>query len=596
MHPISIMILVFAEKKISFFYSMRNLLYSSLSSFYTKSSVIVFALFFLLLLSCKKNKENKKEIIVTPPAALNILSIKVADKETDKFINGISKNPSLKIKFSKAIHPATISASVTVTNNNGINQNLTTSISQDTTELFIQLSNLDFLTKYAITINPTLMANDGGKLSAAVSKFFATGIDSTRKFPALSTEQLLDKVQIQTLKYFWNFAHPVSGLAREGSKHSTDIVTSGGSGFGIMALIVAIDRGFKTKTEVLTRMQTIVSFLKNTAANIKGAFPHWMNGATGTIIPFGKNNGVDIVETSFLIQGLICARQYFKNNSQEEINLRNDISFIIDRVEWNWFTNANQNELYWQYNPENTGSNIWSIKVQGWNEALITYILAASSKNYSISKQVYDNGWARNAAMKNDKSFFNIPLPLGPDYGGPLFFEHYSFLGINPIGLSDAYANYETQAKNHTLINYAYCKTNPQNYFGYSDSVWGLTASNIKNGYTASAPTNDQGFIAPTAAISSLPYTPNESMAALDFYYYVLGDKLFKEYGFIDAFSLDIEGNNDPWFSDAFLAIDQGPIIVMIENFRTQLLWKLFTGCSEIKSGMQKLGFTAPYL
>ena len=551
---------------------------------------------FLVLLSCKKSTENNKEIIVTPPTALNIISVKIANEEANKFISGISKNPILKIKFSKAIQPSSITTAVTVTNNNGTIQSLNTTISADTTELLIKVSNLDYLTKYTIHIQPTVLANDGGKLASPLSKSFATTIDSSRKFPTLTNEQLLDKVQTQTLKYFWDFAHPVSGLAREGSKHNADMVTSGGSGFGIMALIVAADRGFKTQTEVLTRMQTIVAFLKNTATHIKGAFPHWMNGTTGAVIPFGKNNGADIVETSFLIQGLLCARQYFNSNTQAEINLRNDINFIADRVEWNWFTNSNQNILYWQYNPTNSGNDIWSIAVQGWNEALITYILAASSKNNHISKQVYDNGWARNAAMKNGKSFFNIPLPLGPDYGGPLFFEHYSFLGINPYGLSDAYASYETQAKNHTLINYTYCKTNPQNYFGYSDSVWGLTASNIKNGYTASSPTNDRGFIAPTGALSSMPFTPKESLAALHFYYYVLGDKLFKEYGFIDAFSLDLERNNEPWFSDAFLAIDQGPIMVMIENYRTGLLWNLFTGCPEIKSGMQKLGFSAPYL
>jgi hypothetical protein len=182
-------------------------------------------------------------------------------------------------------------------------------------------------------------------------------------------------------------------------------------------------------------------------------------------------------------------------------------------------------------------------------------------------------------------------LPLGPAQGGPLFFEHYSFLGINPNGLSDASTSYTTQTKNHTLINYNYCKANPRNYYGYSDSVWGLTASDISGGYTASSPTNDVGVIAPTAALSSFPYTPNESMAALKFYYYVLGDKLWKDYGFVDAFSLQ-----DTWFASSFLAIDQGPIIVMIENYRSGLLWNLFTSCPEVKAGMLSLGFSAPYL
>jgi hypothetical protein len=231
------------------------------------------------------------------------------------------------------------------------------------------------------------------------------------------------------------------------------------------------------------------------------------------------------------------------------------------------------------------------MQIKGWNEALITYVLAASSPTFSIPKTVYDNGWASNGTMRNGNTYFGIQLPLGPNLGGPLFFEHYSFLGINPFGLLDAYANYQTQTINHTKINYEYVKANPRNYYGYSDQSWGLTASDIPNGYAASSPTNDLGVIAPTAALSSFPYTPAESMKALKFFYYKLGDRLWGEYGFKDAFSL-----HDPWFANSYLAIDQGPIIVMIENYRSGLLWNLFMSCPEVKSGMRTLGFQSPYL
>jgi hypothetical protein len=193
--------------------------------------------------------------------------------------------------------------------------------------------------------------------------------------------------------------------------------------------------------------------------------------------------------------------------------------------------------------------------------------------------------------MKNGNTYLGVPLPLGPPFGGPLFFAHYSFLGINPTNLKDHYADYWMQNRNHSLIHYNYCKSNPKGNFGYSDSVWGLTASDVPNGYAANSPTNDIGVIAPTAALSSFPYTPVESMQALKFYYYVLGDKIWKEYGFVDAFSLQ-----EPWFSSSFLAIDQGPIIVMIENYRSGLIWNLFTSCPEVKEGMKSLGFEAPFL
>src|SRR4030095_9216888 len=355
-------------------------------------------------------------------------------------------------------------------------------------------------------------------------------------------------------------------------------------------VVVGINRNFVTRAEGLSRVQKIVTFLKNTAPNFHGAYSHWLNGSTGAVVPFAPNdNGADLVETSYLIMGLLSARQYFNAADAAETTLRSDINGLWNSVDWDWFRQNGKKVLYWNWSP----NFAWAVNVpiQGWNETLITYVLAASSPTHSIQKAVYDSGYARNGAMVNNNIYYGYKLPLGPQYGGPLFFEHYSFMGINPNGLVDAYANYQTQTSNHTNINYEYCKANPKQYCVYSDSCWGLTASDIENGYTASSPTNDVSVIAPTAALSSLPYTTTESLKALKFFYYVLGDKLWGEYGLRDAFSLQ-----DLWFANSYLAIDQGPIIVMIENYRTGLLWNLFTGCPEVKTGMQLLGFTAPYL
>jgi len=228
-----------------------------------------------------------------------------------------------------------------------------------------------------------------------------------------------------------------------------------------------------------------------------------------------------------------------------------------------------------------------NMKIQGYNEALITYIMAASSTTHPISAEVYNQGWAKNGSIVNGKEFYGIKLPLGYDYGGPLFFAHYSFLGINPTNLSDQYANYWEQNRNHTLINREYCIQNPKDYVGYSADCWGLTASDNQDGYSAQSPTNDLGVITPTAALSSLPFAPDESMQALRFFYYQLGDRLWGEYGFYDAFNV-----TESWTAGSYLAIDQGPIVVMIENYRTGLVWNLLMSCPEVKAGLTKLGFT----
>jgi len=544
----------------------------------------------LSLFACSKSPDNTPTPSPTE-SDFTGTSLQVNGINNGSFsFNNISGNSIIKISFSNAVKQSSAAASVLLNESNGaaIPYNLSFE-NRDSSLILRPSSALKGFTGYTIIVSSTLQSITNKSLKNSLTISLRTGIDSSDKFPTITDNALLDLVQKQTFKYFWEFGHPTSGLARERNT-SGDLVTSGGSGFGIMSIVTGIHRNFITRAEGVARMQKIVGFLKNTAQKFHGAFPHWLNGNTGVVIPFSaKDNGADLVETSYLVQGLLTARQYFTNADAMETSLRNDINSICNGVEWNWFRKNNENQLYWHWSP----NFHWDInlRIRGWNESLITYVLAASSNNYVIPKIVYDNGWAANGSMRNGNIYFGVQLPLGPALGGPLFFSHYSFLGINPNGLTDQYANYQTQVVNHTRINYEYCKANPQNHYGYSGLNWGLTASDIPNGYTASSPTNDIGVIAPTAALSSMPYTPTESMNALKFFYYKLGDKIWKEYGFVDAFKL-----SEPWFANSFLAIDQGPIIIMIENYRSGLLWNLFTSCPEVKNGMRTLGFTAPYL
>jgi hypothetical protein len=437
--------------------------------------------------------------------------------------------------------------------------------------------------KFTFVASINLKSVNGNSFTG-FSNDFITELDSTLKFPLISDEELLTLIQRQTFRFFYDYAHPVSGMTRE-RLGSGDVVTSGGSGFGVMALIVGIERGFITRDEGISQLTKIIGFLE-TCNRFHGAWSHWINGSNGNAIPFStKDNGGDLVETAYMAQGLLTMRQYLNPEDGTENELISRITELYNGIEWNWYTRGGQNVLYWHWSPNYNWD--MNMQIRGYNETLITYIMAASSNTYTIPAAAYTSGYARNGGIINGKTFYGYTLPVGYDYGGPLFFAHYSFLGLDPRNLSDTYANYWTQNVNHTLINWAYCSTNPKGYPNYSEDCWGLTASDIPGGYSASEPTNDKGVIAPTAAVSSLPYTPEQSMNAIRHFYYLLGDQLWGEYGFYDAF--DVHAG---WWAGSFLAIDQGPQIIMIENYRTGLLWDLFMSAPEVQAGLDKLGFS----
>ncbi len=411
-----------------------------------------------------------------------------------------------------------------------------------------------------------------------------------------SDDEILDSIQKQTINYFWDGAEPNSGLARE-RLHMDDIypsspkntVTTGGSGFGLMAILVGIERGFISREDALNRYLKIVDFLEK-ADRFHGAWPHWIDGETGKVYPFSKNdNGGDLVETAFLIQGLLTVQQYFEGGNEQETALCNRIQKLWEEVDWNWYTKGGEDVLYWHWSPNYK----WEMNfpVGGYNECLIMYVLAASSPTHPIKESVYHKGWALNGAIISKEKFYGEDLVLNyyehdDAPVGPLFWAHYSYLGLNPKGLSDQYADYWKLTQNQAEIHYKYAVDNPEEHKGYGDSLWGLTSSYSINGYHGHRPADDIGVISPTAALSSFPYTPEESMKMLK-NLYKNHDSLIGEYGPYDAFSFE-----DNWYLPRYLAIDQGPIPVMIENYRTGLLWKLFMKNKDVLEGLEKLGFT----
>lgn len=544
--------------------------------------ILVAFLYCLLFVACKADDKVEP---VAKPSNLFIERVTVNGKEVadNASVQGITPDSVvINIRFTTAVDVQKLDKEK-IYISNAVGSAYEYSAGNDEKELNLKV-NTPLKSFFSYKLYILEGDNLGGVIKDPYQYTFTTALNEDPKFPEITDEELLTKVQQQTFRYFWDYAHPVSGLARE-RLGSEDIVTSGGSGFGLMTIPVGIERGFITRAEGLERVRKIVNFLDTQAEKFHGAFSHWLNGSTGKAKPFStKDDGGDLVETAFLIQGLLIVQEYF--------NEATDVKAAVDRiwqsVEWDWYCN-NTNKLYWHWSPKYNFE--MNMPVTGYNEGLILYVLAASSPTHPISKEIYDGCWAQNGAMRNGKKFYDIVLPLGFDYGGPLFFSHYSFLGMDPRGLQDAYANYWDQNVAHSRINYSHCVANPKKYTGYGANCWGLTASDTDFGYAASEPSRDYGVIAPTAALSSFPYTPEESMKALHFFYYTMGDLLWGEYGFKDAFNL-----SKSWVASSYLAIDQGPIVVMIENHRTQLLWNLFMKNQDVQGGLRKLGFTSPQL
>jgi exo beta-1,2-glucooligosaccharide sophorohydrolase (non-reducing end) len=405
---------------------------------------------------------------------------------------------------------------------------------------------------------------------------------------SMNDEELLTMIQEACFRYYWDGAHPDAGMARENFPGDDRIIATGASGFGIMALVAGVERGFITREQGIDRMLKIARFLEK-ADRFHGAWPHFMNGATGKRMPvFDQyDNGADLVETSFLMEGLLTARQYFSGDSASEKLLHSKITKLWNTVEWDWFRRTpNGDALFWHWSPEYS----WHIRnrLTGWNEVMITYLLAIASPTHGVPAQMYYSGWAGVPSnYLNGQAHYGIKLDVGPVTGGPLFFTHYSYMGFDPH-IRDRFTDYFVNNRKIVRINRAYCIQNPHHFKGYGADCWGITAVDGPQGYMPyeANPELDDGTIAPTGAIASFPYTPEASMQALKYFYRELGDRLWDIYGFRDAFNLQ-----EDWFSRINMGLNQAPMVVMIENYRTGLIWKTFMANPEIQSMMQRVGF-----
>jgi len=402
----------------------------------------------------------------------------------------------------------------------------------------------------------------------------------------MDDDQLLTMLQKECFEYYWDSAGPHSGMARENVPGNDRILATGASGFGIMALVVGVNRGFITREQGLERLEKIVSFLEK-APRYHGAWSHFMDDATGASLPVFDmyDNAGDLVETSFLMEGLLTARQYFNRDDAQEQSLRRRITHLWETVDWDWYRKTPQGTaLLWHWSPQ--WSWLINHRIDGFNETMIVYLLAIASPTHPVPASLYYSGWASPKGYANGKTYFGIKLNVGFGTGGPLFFTQYSYMGFDPHAFTDRYTNYFENNRNMALINRAYCIANPGHHKGYSADDWGLTASDGAQGYMAHAPDlqDDDGTMTPTGALASFPYTPKAAMAAFKYFYRDLGDRLWGIYGPRDAFNLD-----ENWFAPIYMGLNQAPITVMIENYRTGLIWKLFMSNPEIKPAIKRI-------
>ncbi len=456
----------------------------------------------------------------------------------------------------------------------------------------------DFLGKAGITVQYRVAAGDRNYRQSALSNVASA---STREF---TDEELLTMLQEACFHYYWEGADPDFGMARENIPGDDRVIATGASGFGISALMVGVHRGFITRQEGVERLTKMVVFLER-ADRYHSVWSHFMNSSTGKTMPvFGMfDDGGDLVETSFLMQGLLAARQYFHGTSEEELSLYRRITHLWETVEWDWYReNPRSDFLFRHWSPR------WAWQIHhpliGFNEVMIAYLLAMSSPTHGVPAEMYYSGWASQSQQAfsyregwsgtkdgnhyaNGHTYYGIKLDVGVGTGGPLFFTHYSYMGFDPHSLHDRFtSSYFENNRNIALINRAYSIANPRRFLGYGPNAWGLTASDGPSGYVPHAPDSrsDFGTLTPTGALASFPYTPEASMEAFKHYYRDLGSQLWGVYGPRDAFN-----PGQDWISPIYMGLNQAPITVMIENYRSGLVWKNFMANPEIGEMLRKL-------
>ncbi len=413
---------------------------------------------------------------------------------------------------------------------------------------------------------------------------------TTRPF---DREVFLTEVQEAGFRYFHHYAFPGSHLPREGirRKDSWDpfICSAVSTGMYFFNMAVGIERGFIERGAAGEHARTLLRFLEQRVDRFHGAFPHWIDGRDGKVVPFSEtDDGADSVETAILAQGLLFAREYFTGDNEVEREIRERADRLWKEIEWDRLVGEARGRrvLIWHWSPRYGFSNL---PVVGFNESELAYLLAIGSPTHPIDPDIYWEGWVGLndgylQPRQVEEPEGTIPLQLGGGYGFPMFFMHYSYLGLEPSAVPLPEGTLQEEFEWQTRAHIAYARLNADRFKGY-DRFWGLTASLSPDGYLAHHPElADNGTITPTAALSSMPYHPEAVMEMMETLYLEEGKTLWGPFGFYDAFN-----PTRGWVADGYIGIDIGPIGPMIENARSGLLWEVFMRAPEIQNALDRV-------
>ena len=411
--------------------------------------------------------------------------------------------------------------------------------------------------------------------------------------PFASDDAFLDYVQQANFDYFWYAANPANGLVPDRSATGS-ACSIAAVGFGLTAIGIGIDHGWISRTQGVARvLTTLNTFLQgpqgaNTSGTIgyKGWFYHWLDMNTALRASGSELSSID---TTLLLSGILYSKQYFNGANSDETSIRTMSDAIFNRVDWNWMAQGTDAvAMGWQPTSGFTGYGNWV----GYDEGMILYLLGLGIATNPLPA----SAWSYWTSGYTWYTYYGESFVLFP----PLFGHEYSHCWIDFRHIADAYMNsqsstYFENSRRAALAQRAYCIANPANpplgWVGYSGNVWGLTACDGPTGYNAhGAPPalNDDGTIAPTAPGGAMAFTPEYSLPTLQYFYSQFRLHIWTAYGFHDAFNLSAQ-----WYDTDELGIDQGPIVIMIENYRTQRPWRLFMQNEEVQRGLQRAGFVS---